>query len=164
MTITATAPITLANVMTELRTVTPGRAYPISLGDSDVRALAGIPSGAISLSDLKGKSAYVAMSGAGVPASFTADSEFSAGTATCNPSVTVSNGSGGYTFLWSFTSNPNSCTLGSATSQTCSVSHAYSRHAIGSASATLQCVITDSTLHTITVSGVTADLDWADHT
>lgn len=63
MTITATAPITLANVMAELRTVTPGRAYPISLGDADVRALAGVPSGPISLNNLLGKSAYTAMSG-----------------------------------------------------------------------------------------------------
>jgi len=49
--------ISLTLVMNELRIANSSRAYPISLGDSDVRALAGKPSGAISLSDLYGKSA-----------------------------------------------------------------------------------------------------------
>ncbi|MNL48661.1 hypothetical protein D3C87_1715370 [compost metagenome] len=35
-----------------------GAAAPLSLGDSRVRTLAGKPSGAISMSDLRGKSAY----------------------------------------------------------------------------------------------------------
>lgn len=63
MTLPLSAPISLTQVMDELRTVAPGRAYPISLGDADVRALAGVPSGPISLTTLLGKSAYIAMSG-----------------------------------------------------------------------------------------------------
>lgn len=158
--IALTAPISLTDVMAELRLVTPGRAYPISLGDADVRALAGIPSGPISLGDLKGKSSYIALSGAGVNASGFAASQFGAGTVSCSPSVTTSGGSGGNTYAWSFTSNPNGCALFSATSQTCGVSKAYANNANGSAGATLQCVITDNTAHTLTISGVTAYLEW----
>ncbi len=55
MTLPASGLITMADVNVEF-----GRASntPITLNDSDVRALAGIPSGAISLNDLHGKTYY----------------------------------------------------------------------------------------------------------
>ena len=52
MTLPASGTITLGQVATEL-----GVGLPISLGDANVRALAGVPSGAISLTNLYGKSA-----------------------------------------------------------------------------------------------------------
>ena len=161
MTITSTAPITLTDVMNELRIVNPGRAYPIALGDADVRALAGIASGPISLGDLKGKTSYIAPSGVGVNASASFTSGLGAGTASCNPSVTPSGTGTPFTYAWSFTSNPNGCTLGSAASQTCSVSKAFGFNTSGTANATLQVVITDTSAATATVGGITAHLDWA---
>lgn len=48
-----TGPITIGTVATELSI-----SLPLSLGDSRVRALAGKPTGPISLGDVRGKSAY----------------------------------------------------------------------------------------------------------
>jgi hypothetical protein len=53
MTLPASGPITMADVAAELGISAVG----LSLNDSRVRALAGIPSGAISFADLHGKSA-----------------------------------------------------------------------------------------------------------
>lgn len=159
MTLPASGTISLSDVLAELQVTAPSRALPISLGDSDVLALAGKSAAPISLSDLYGKSSYVPMTVAGVNDSGTAISN-TAGTVTCHPSVTVTNGSGTKTFLWSFTSNPNGCTLANATLQTCDVSHTYATNARGSANATLQCAVTDSRA-TITTGGITASLDWA---
>lgn len=161
MTITSTAPITLANVMNELRIVNPGRAYPIALGDSDVRALAGIASGSISLGDLKGKSSYIPPSGVGINDSRSFTSGLGAGTASCNPSVTPSGTGTPFSYVWSFTSNPNGCSLGGSTTQTPTVSKAFGSNTSGSANATLQVVITDTSAATATVGGITAHLDWA---
>ena len=58
MTLPASGSISLTQVLAELQTANAGRTLPISLGDADVRALAGVPSGAISLSNLYGKTAY----------------------------------------------------------------------------------------------------------
>jgi hypothetical protein len=160
MTLQASGVISLTDVMNEIRLVNPGRAYPISLGDADVRALAGVPSGAIGLSNLYGKSSYIPMNVTGNSDSQSASSA-SGGTVTCHPSVSVTNGSGGYTYSWSFTSNPNSCGLGASTSAACNVSHSYTTNAFGGATATLQCVVTDNTGHVVTASGITAALDWS---
>jgi hypothetical protein len=160
MTIRSSPPVSLSDVMVELRVTSPGRAYPISLGDADVRALAGVLSGPISLSDLYGKSSMAPLTATGSGASNFANTGSSSGTVSCSPSVTPSGGSGGYTYQWSFTSNPNACSLAGAASQSCTVSHSYSRYGNGSASATLQCVITDSGGRTTTVTGIPADLTW----
>lgn len=160
MTLPASGAISLTDVLNELKVTNSSRALPISLGDSDVLALAGKSAPPISLSDLYGKSSYVPMTVTGVNDSATAYSGSSSGTTTCHPSVTVSGGSGTKTFAWSFTSNPDNCTLGAATSQTCNVSHAYAVNSAGSANAVLQCAVTDSRA-TVTTGGITAGLDWS---
>lgn len=160
MTLPASGSISLTQVMTELRIVNPSRAYPISLGDADVRALAGVPSGVISLTNLYGKSSYIALSATSSNGGAAVSSSGGAGVATCNPSVSASGGTAPYTYLWSFTSNPDSCSLGSSLSATCAVSKAFAGGAIGSASAVLQCVITDNVGATITKTGIAATLEW----
>lgn len=160
MTITATAPVTLADVMTELRLVTPGRAYPIALGDADVRALAGVASGPISLTDLLGKSSYIPM--IVTPHN---DSDFkltNAGpvTLTCHPSVSVSQGSGGYTYLWEMTSSTNSPSLSGTTSAACTVSKSVAGFTAGDAQAVLRCTVTDNTGHVVITNGILGDLSW----
>jgi hypothetical protein len=57
MTLPASGTITMAQVLAELQTTNPSRTTPISLNDSDVRTLAGVASGTISMSNLHGKSA-----------------------------------------------------------------------------------------------------------
>jgi hypothetical protein len=56
VTLPASFPLSMSQVLAELQLATPSRAYPISLHDTDVRTLAGVPSGAISMSNLLGKS------------------------------------------------------------------------------------------------------------
>lgn len=58
MTLPVSGPISLSQVLTEMRIAAPGRSLPIRLGDADVRALAGVPSGTIAISNLRGKSAF----------------------------------------------------------------------------------------------------------
>lgn len=159
MTLPASGPISLGQVAAEL-----GIALPLSLGDSRVRTLAGVPSGPITMGQLRGKSAQAPQG------PFTAtsedgfgdgDSSNGGGTVFCSPSVTPAGGSGGYTYLWSFTSNPSSCSLGNASSAFCNVSHSYPRYGNGGADSTLQCVITDSGGQSITKSNIGAHLTWA---
>jgi hypothetical protein len=58
MTLPTSGPISIGMVAAEL-----GIALPLSLGDSRVRALAGVPSGPISLGQLRGKSASTSTGG-----------------------------------------------------------------------------------------------------
>lgn len=161
MTLPTSGAITTDAILAELKVTTPTRALPLSLTDADVLALAGKSVGPLSIpTDLYGKSSYVPMTVTGVSDSGSAASSTGAGAAVCHPSVTVANGQGTKSFLWSFTSNPNGCTLSSATSQTCAVAHSYSLNAAGVAHAVLQCAVTDSKA-TVTQGGITADLDWS---
>jgi len=151
----------MVDVLAELQIAHPARSLPISLtGDADVRALAGKPTGQISFpADLYGKSAYVAMTVTGHGA-FNFVSSGGATSISCAPYVTVTDGSGGYSYLWSFTSNPDGCTLSNATSAACTVSKSFIHNSFGSANATLQCSVTDSTAHNVIATGITTSLDW----
>jgi hypothetical protein len=154
VTLPASGTISLSQVSVEL-----GRAATAttSLGETAVRNMAGVASGAIGMSNLHGKSA---MSAVGVPDTGSYSSAGAGGTATADPSVTVTGGVAPITYLWSFTSNPDGCSLANATSQTCQVSKAYAAEANGETVPVLQCVITDANT-TITVTGVTATLMWS---
>lgn len=155
MTLPASGSISLSQVNVELGL--PANAQ-ISLTDAAVRTLAGVPSGPISLSNLYGKSSQFT-----VNATSASNSELSTsnGTVTCFPSVSVSGGSGSFSYAWSFTSNPNNCALLDSTLATCRVSHSYTSHSNGSANAVLQCIVTDSTNgKTVTATGITATVSW----
>lgn len=158
MTITTTAPVSLGDVLAELRLVNPGRALPVSLGDADVRSLAGVASGPVGLSDLKGKSSYIPMTLTAHNAANAADSSVAGGTVSCSPSVSVTGGSGGYSYAWAFVTAAG-CTLSAGNAPSCTVSHSYVKSAIGSAVATVRCTVTDATSHTQFID-VTASLDW----
>lgn len=162
MTLPTTGPISLTDVMNELRTVNSGRAYPISLGDSDVRNLAGVPSGPISLTDLRGKTAvapYTPMSVSGNGDYVYGYSGAGGGTLYAHPGINVSGGAPPYTFSWSFTSNPSGCGLINPTAQSCTVSKSYSGNTVGSATAVLQCWVSD-TQTSVLVSNITVTLEW----
>jgi len=162
MTIRSTPPISLGDVMAELRTANPGRQFPLSLGDADVRALAGVPSGPISLGNLYGKSAYIPMTGQGINDAATGNSSFSGGVVACYPGVQVNGGKDPKTFAWSITSGTGA-TLSSANSQYCTVSRTFMKNANGAVSLTLACLVTDATGQSITIGNVFADLEWTNN-
>lgn len=108
MTISASAPISLADVMAELRVIAPTRAYPISLGDADVRALAGVPSGPVKLTNLLGKSSYIPMSGTLPNASDSAPISTTNYTAGVSVGITIAGGIGPFTYLWEHVSGSGS--------------------------------------------------------
>ena len=110
MTLSTTGPISLANVNVELGL---SSTATISLNQANVRTLAGIASGTISLSDLRGKSnaptisispgsLYTIISGGGSATSSSA-------------TATASGGAGGYTYAWTRVSG-DSYTINSSTS------------------------------------------------
>jgi len=154
---TPTGTIRFSDINAEL-----GRPWnqAINLNDPAVRALAGRPNGAIDFGSLRGKSNYT-------PMSVTANEDYASysaatngGTAFARPSVSVSGGSGGYTYAWSFTSNPQNAALALANSAQCSVSRPFGKYSNGSFSATLQCVVQDNTGHVVTVSSIGCGADW----
>jgi hypothetical protein len=161
MTLPATAPITLAQVMTELRTVTPGRAYPIALGDADVRALAGVASGPISLTNLLGKSAYVAMSGSVPDVSDTATINPGANyTKNVPVSVVIAGGLAPFSCVWSKVSGEGTVTATTATSTTSNFLVIRFADPGDVLPQVVQCVVTDATGATMTRTGtVTLNLD-----
>lgn len=156
MTLPASGPISIGAVAAEL-----GIGLPLALGDSRVRALAGVPSGPISLGNLYGKSAYTPMTVNAFDDSQMFDSSGVGGTASCQPSVIVTGGTGGYTYAWSFTSNPGGNTLANASADTCLVSHAYGPNTTSGSTSILQCAVTDNTGHTVVRGGISAALSWA---
>lgn len=161
MTLAASGTISLSDVLAEIRLVTPGRADTISLGDADVLALAGKSGQPISLTDLYGKSSYVPMTVTPHSAiSGNVDSSLSGGTASASPSVSVSGGSGGYTYAWSITSQTNTVTLSGTSASTCNVTRTFNKFANGDFDVILQCVVTDNTGHSVTVSNIEAYSSW----
>ena len=161
MTLPVSGAISLTDVMTELRVANSGRAYPISLGDADVRTLFGVASGEIGLTSGYGKSSYTPMTLVGTPGEVSSDSTTAGGTSLCNVRVTVSGGSGGVTYAWSVVSQSGGCTFGTNGASNYAVSHTYVKQATGSAQATLSCAVTDNTGHTVVLSSVTANMNWA---
>jgi hypothetical protein len=161
MTTPASGTISLTDVMAELRTVNAGRAYPISLGDADVRALAGVASGAISLSNLYGKSAYTPMSGSVADVSDTAASNPASNyTNHTTISIALAGGQAPFSYAWSHVSGSGSVTAANATSTTANFTVARFSEPGEVYSQVVQCIVTDNTGATITRTGtVTLTLD-----
>lgn len=169
MTIRGTPPLSLSDVMAELRTANPGRAYPIAVGDSDVRALAGIASGPIDLGNLYGKTAGVVTPPPPTPSPLTvqtqdgsgyATSTNTGGTVSCQVSAAVSGGTGTITHLWEFVSNPGQFTLSNSNSATARVSRTYTRYSSGAADAELRYTARDSAGAVVVAQPVIANLEW----
>lgn len=159
MTLPASGSISLGQVLDELRTTNPGRGLPISLGDADVRALAGKPSGPISLSDLYGKSSVSPLTATGNNDHTFTSSAYGSGTASAYPSVSVSGGSGARSFAWSILTSSAPVTLSNTGSQICTVSRAFTQNSQGYISAYLRCVVTDAT-GSVTVDNIVGIIEW----
>jgi hypothetical protein len=161
MTLPASGTISLSDVLAEIRLATPARSATISLGDADVLALAGKSAAPISLSDLYGKSSYVPMTVTGVSDFASNIPTATPGTASVSPSVTVRDGSGGYTYAWAYMAGYGaSSTLSNSNSPACNVTKAFARNENGSFDEFLQCTVTDNTGHVVTVSNIEAYAQW----
>lgn len=160
MTIRTTPPISLTDVMDEIRLTNPGRAYPISLGDADVRALAGIPSGPISLSDFYGKSAYPPMTVTATATGSFKNSAASAGTVSGTATASASGGKGAKQYQWIVLSNPGDASISGLNSSQLSASKAFARYSTGSADVQARCNATDETGATVSSNIVTIALNW----
>ncbi|MEJ7745353.1 MAG: hypothetical protein WKF61_01070 [Luteimonas sp.] len=161
MTLPASGPIGFTQLSVEL-----GRAggATTSLNESVVRSLAQVGGAGtvISMSSLRGKSAYTPMVVNGYGDVDEVFTNGGSGTAYLHPYVVASQGSGGYTYLWSFTSNPSSLAFDTGTFNNThsnpTLKKGYTRYMNTVWDATLQCVITDSTNHTVTVSGIAVQM------
>lgn len=151
--------ISLAEVLTELRIANPGRSYPISLGDADVRALASIPSGPISLTDLYGKSAIATLTATGNNDSGFETTANGSGSVSAYPSVSYTGGSGTKTFQWSVLSSTQPVTLINPNNAQCEVKRSFLQNSNGNSITYLRCVVSDST-GSVTVDNIIADLHW----
>lgn len=154
-----TGTITMDQVRIELGIAQAG----VNLNLASIRTLASVGGSgtSISMSQLRGKSAYTPMTVSGNDDAIT---DYSTGTAYTHylyPSVNVSGGSGGYTFAWSFIAQNGASIIGSTTSQSINVGHSVSKFGY-TGSCTLQCVITDNTAHSVTVPNITCTWNISD--
>lgn len=147
-------PVSIGRVAQEL-----GIPLPLSLGDSRVRALAGKPSGPISLGDLRGKSAIPPFSLTANNASQTADTRFSDGTVSCAPGVTRVGGTGTVSYSWVVLSNPSNATVTLGNGPSVTVSKSYRRNENGFAQVQLRCTGVDQAGQQRTVD-VVGTLEW----
>lgn len=124
MTLPSTGPISLANVNVELGL---SSTTNISLNQTNVRTLAGISSGTISLNSLRGKSfaPSISISPSDLYTSISGGGSVTSAAAT----ATASGGAGGYTYAWTYVSGDsftiNSSTSASTTFTTTLVSGGY---------------------------------------
>lgn len=161
MAIRSTPPISLADVMAELRIANPNRAYPLSLGDTDVRALAGKPSGPISLGDLYGRSGYAPMSISAVGGSDFQTSQFGPGSVSASATATAVGGRGAKTYLWLIGEQQGSLVLSGQNTSTLVATKAYTQNSTGSATVSANCRVTDETGAMVTSNPIVINLEWA---
>lgn len=155
MTLPASGPISLTDVITELRIVNPGRAYPISLGDADVLSLAGVAGPANSLTNLYGKSSYTAMSGSVPNVSDTAPAGANY-TAHVVVAVSFTGGLAPFSYVWSKvsgTGGASSVTAANAASTTADFTISIASPIGEVRTEVVQCIVTDATAATMTRTG-----------
>lgn len=141
MTLPATGSISLNQVNTELGYAATGT---VSLGTTAVRNLAGAGSGAVSMSQLRGKSAYTPMTVVGYDVSDTDIASGTQYTGNWYPAVAVTaGGNGGFIYQWSFINNPNAFTLVVNNAATAQVSHTVTKFGF-TGSCALNCRVTDN--------------------
>lgn len=158
MTLPASGSISASQVNVEL-----GRASTatLSFNDAAVRNLAGAGANPnpVSMSQLRGKSAYTPVSGTKYDAYTRIQNTSGGGIAQTQPYVVAANGTGSYTYSWSFISGGAGLTLLNATSAQCTVRKSYASNESGSYNAMLQCVISDGTT-SVTLTNINAAADW----
>lgn len=152
-----TGTISMSQVNTELgRTATA----TISLNESAVRALAGVPSGTISMNNLRGKSAMSVATNTTVEGS-SADFAPSGYVATGSPNTVVTGSAAPFTYSWTRISGSTVPQISSTSAQNPTWSNFLTPN--GSHSATWRVTVTDANGATAT-SDVFVTLTWTDLT
>lgn len=159
MTLPSSGSLSMLQVLEELRTTNSNRALPIGLGDTDVRALAGVPSGPIAMLQLYGKSVAAPLSATGNNDYAFATTTNNGGTIYSYPSVSVQGGVGAKSYQWSVLSTTGPVNLENANSQQCRVSASYVKQSAGSTVTYLRCVVGDSS-GSVTVDNIVSRLEW----
>lgn len=146
----------MSQVNTEIGSGSPTSA--LTMNDGRIRALAGTGTSsgqAISMGQLRGRSSYTAMSASGYGDSYYYDLGGQQGvqyTHNLYPTLNLSGGSGGYTYLWEFTANIGAYTMANSTSSQCTIQHVISKFGF-TGSCTVRVTITDNTGHQVVVDG-----------
>jgi hypothetical protein len=150
VTLPASGSISLGQVATEL-----GVALPISLGDTNVRTLAGVASGAISLTNLYGKTAGAAMSAA-APNILAQRSTNTTGVVSGTSTATPTGGTAPYTYAWAISGASQGMAAGGTTTATLGMSKSCAPGALNNE--TWVCTVTDSAAHSATAT-ISVELD-----
>ena len=166
MTLPTGGTMSFGDILNELRIANPGRGLPISLNDSDVRALAGKPSGTVSFSDFYGKSAQPPTQP--IPtltASAFGDDTYQNNTDTAGSigatSVTsVQGGQPPYSYSWTITARGGGITFGPLNQPSLTGSYSYQRLSSGTTSFTAYCTIADSAGNSVVTNTVTSSMTW----
>jgi hypothetical protein len=158
MTLPTSGPISMVQVRAEA-----GVGGAISLDQAEVRTLAAVASGVISMSDLRGKTGP----GAAGTMVVTATGAESIGQATgtvftayASPSVTVTGETAPLSHLWTIaTQSGGGFVLENANLAECLVSHLIGKYGyIGSC--TMSCTVSDGAGHTDTKTGIPVEFDY----
>ena len=158
MTLPSTGPISMMQVRAEV-----GAAGAVSLGQTSVRNLAGIASGAIGMASLRGKTGAGSSAAFSVTSTDGSASDYSTGTvftAHAYPSVSVTGGTAPLSYQWAITVQQDSgFTLANANAATCDVAHQIGKYGyIGDC--TLSCRISDSGGNTVEKTGIVASFSY----
>lgn len=160
MTLPTSGTISTDQIMAELRTANPGRAYPLNLLDADVLALAGKSGPPVTIpNDFWGKSVVPPFSVTAANDSAMADTRSGPGTVGCSPGVNVVGGSGSKSYAWTVLSNARGVTVALSNNPWVSIQYDYRLNENGSAEVTLRCTVTDEAGAQRTVD-VTGYLEW----
>lgn len=161
MTLPSSPPLSMAQVLAELRTSNPGRGLPLSLNDADVRALAGRPSGFIQMADLLGKSVSAPLSVQKNNGATYWDSTNGGGQASTPVSVTVLSGTAPFSYSWAMApgSDPRVSIINGQGTSGVTVTASFGRNTLGQYSVLVNCTVTDGAGKSITVSPI-ADAEW----
>ena len=164
MTLPVVAPLTLGQVLAELQLANPGRSTPLSMGDTDVKALAGA-GGSYPMSQLLGKSSGTPFTITGfTPASPAYLSRMGSGVYGFSVTVEHSNGVGPITYVWSVVSlsgaSVGSTFGGGSTSKTVNFNSTF-QNAPNLGYVTLRVVVTDTGYSNRTqTADFDAEIEW----
>lgn len=156
MTLPTSGSISSDQIMAELRVANPARAFPLSLTDADVLALAGKGAPPISIPvDLYGKSSYIAMSGSVPDVSDDAPSSPpSSSTEHVAISVSHAGGLAPFGYAWSKVSGYPGGTVTAVNADSTTADFPNPRFSEPEVlTMVVQCIVTDATGATMTRSG-----------
>jgi hypothetical protein len=153
MSLPASGSISMSQIAAELSIGSGG----LNLNDSRVRGLAGIGSGTISFSSLRGKSNVQPLTATSSGTDGSAISASGGGVVTGSVTANPSGSTGSYTYAWVIISG--NASLVDASSQTCSVTGSYAKLQSYIRNISLQCTVTSGSTSVVTTIGIKLVVD-----